>query len=117
MAAADYVLVPTDESIKTILGNYRWDGEAQLRLPAHTQLILRSVAEASGYAPIPPTPEETNSATLQDRARQALATNAAYLALAAPTNAQVAQQVARLTRQTSAAIRLLLGAVDSTDGT
>jgi hypothetical protein len=63
------------------------------------------------------TVEENNAATLRDRARQALQANAAYLALAAPTNAQVAQQVGRLTRETSAVIRLLLDQHDTTDGT
>lgn len=117
MAAADYVLVPTDSAIKTILGAYRWDGEALLRLPAGTQLILRSAAEAGGYAPVPLTAEETNSATLRDRAQQALAANATYLALGNPSNAQVVQQVGRLTRECSAVIRLLLGLLDTTDGT
>jgi len=64
-----------------------------------------------------PTLEEANGATLRDRAQQALAANATYLAIGAPNNAQVVAQVARLTRECSGIIRLLLGVLDSTDGT
>jgi len=45
---------------------------------------------------------------LHDRMRQALTANAAYLAVAAPTPAQVAAQTKRLTRECSALIRLAL---------
>lgn len=48
---------------------------------------------------------------LHGRARQGLVDNAAYLAIASPTNAQTLAQVRRLTRQNNALIRLLL-AVD-----
>lgn len=46
---------------------------------------------------------------LHGKARQALTNNAAYLALATPTNAQNAAQVKALTRQINALIRLLVG--------
>lgn len=59
---------------------------------------------------------------LHTRARQALVDNAAFLALATPTQAQTLAQVRRLTRQHNAVIRLLLAAdgardllVESTD--
>lgn len=45
---------------------------------------------------------------LREAARQALTTNDAYLALSPPTGAQVAAQVAALTRQSSVLIRLTL---------
>ena len=64
------------------------------------------------------TAEEVAAATagtvrvgLHARARQALADNAAFLAIASPTQAQTLAQVRKLTRQTNAAFRLLL-AVD-----
>jgi hypothetical protein len=64
-----------------------------------------------------PTPEETNAATLRANAQTALAANATYLAIATPNAAQIAAQVNRLTRECTAIIRLLLGVLDSTDGT
>lgn len=64
-----------------------------------------------------PTASEQNALTLRDRATQALAANAAFLALGAPTNAQVLTQVQRLTRECSALIRLAVDLLDTTDGT
>jgi len=49
---------------------------------------------------------------LHARARQALADNAAFLAIGSPSQAQTLAQVRRLTRQHNAIIRLLL----ATDG-
>jgi hypothetical protein len=60
-----------------------------------------------------PTPTEANAATLRDRAAQALAVNATYLALANPTAAQTTTQVQRLTRECSALIRLTINQLDS----
>lgn len=59
----------------------------------------------------------TNQQSLQQKAQAALATNATYLGLASPTTAQAVAQVAVLTRECSAVIRLLLGLLDSTSGT
>ncbi len=63
-----------------------------------------------------PTTAQVNQTTLQTQAANALTTNSAFLAIAAPTNAQVLAQTKALTRQTSALIRLTLGLLDSTDG-
>ena len=53
-------------------------------------------------------PQRAAAAQLLDKAQAALTVNATYLAIASPTNAQVATQVARLTRENNAVIRLLL---------
>jgi hypothetical protein len=55
-----------------------------------------------------------NKATLQQQATTARANNATYLAIASPTNAQVAAQVRALTQQNNAIIRLLTNALDAT---
>ncbi|GGK32129.1 hypothetical protein GCM10010124_26130 [Pilimelia terevasa] len=60
---------------------------------------------------------EANQAAVLDRARRALVANAAYLAVAAPTNAQVVAQVRRLTQQSNALIRLAVADFTSADGT
>ncbi len=62
-------------------------------------------------------PDEVTRRTIEDRAVTALDANAAFLALASPTNAQVLTQVKVLTRECTAVIRLLLGRLDSTTGT
>lgn len=59
----------------------------------------------------------TNDKTIRERADAALTTNANFLALATPTNAQVVAHVRALTRQATGLIRLALGQLDSTDGT
>ena len=56
---------------------------------------------------------------LHAKARQALAANATYLDIPTPSNAQAVAQVAALTRQTNALIRLLLAGdlLDASDDT
>jgi hypothetical protein len=58
-----------------------------------------------------------NGQTLRSRAQAALTVNAAFLALASPTNAQVVAQVQRVTKECSALIRLALNLMDDVSGT
>lgn len=114
MALASYVIVSTDPADKSLYGGpMRWDGESPIAVPAGRQLMLAATAQASGYAYT----EERNTATLRDSARAALVGNTSYLAMPTRTNADVAVQVLKLTRQNNALIRLVIGALDTTDGT
>jgi hypothetical protein len=61
--------------------------------------------------------EDDRRADLTAKLGQAIDANATYLGLASPTNAQTIAQVARLTREVSALIRLHLQQLDTTDGT
>lgn len=58
-----------------------------------------------------------NQQALADKLVQAIAANDAYVAIVSPTNAQVAAQVQRLTKECSALFRLMLGQLDTTAGT
>lgn len=60
---------------------------------------------------------DTNDRTIRQRLHTALDANAAFLALASPTNAQVLAQVRVLTRENTGLIRLALDALDAADGT
>ncbi len=62
-------------------------------------------------------PEEWNRRQLFDKAKSALTANATYLALATPTAAQNVAQIATLTKECNALIRLLLGSLDDISGT
>ena len=53
--------------------------------------------------------EKDAAAALLVKASNAIAANVTYLAIASPTNAQVATQVRALTRQTNALMRLVAG--------
>jgi hypothetical protein len=82
---------------------------------------VRTVTYADGVIErsfgFPPGSRPANMQALVDKAGQALAANSAFLAIATPTAAQNATQIQRLTRETTAIIRLLLGLTDTTDGT
>ena len=66
--------------------------------------------------PVEP-PGEKNRRSIEDRLRQRIDANRDYLALASPTAAQQRAQVARLTRENNALIRLVLGLLDTADDT
>lgn len=79
-------------TIQALINAYVFD-ETQAKLPAGNEGVLRA------------------------KAAQALASNATFLAIASPTNAQTLAQVRLLTRETNALIRLLLGALDDVSDT
>jgi hypothetical protein len=118
MPVGRYVLVSTDPTDRLILaGPFLWDGVSRLVPPEGQRVITEAIAVSDGYThPLPPI-RETNASTLRDRARQALSVNAAYLALPAPTNPQIATQVVRLTKQVNGLIRLLVEETSDLDGT
>jgi hypothetical protein len=60
---------------------------------------------------------EANEATIRARAELALDSNAAFLDLGAPTNAEALAQIKRLTRECNGLIRLVLRQLDTTEGT
>jgi hypothetical protein len=59
--------------------------------------------------------DEANDATIRQQANNALDNNRTYLALGAPTNAQVVAQVRGLTQQLNGVVRLVLGKLDGTN--
>lgn len=60
---------------------------------------------------------EPNRVSITAKASAAIAANITYLGIATPSAAQVSAQVALLTRENTAIIRLLLGKLDDTAGT
>lgn len=58
-----------------------------------------------------------NWVALYPKGQQAITNNQAFLAVTAPSQAQAVAQVEALTRQIDAVIRVLLGMLDTTDGT
>ena len=59
--------------------------------------------------------EQANGDTIRTQATTALTNNRTFIAVTAPTNAQVVAQVRALTLQSNALIRLALNALDGTD--
>lgn len=116
---ARYVQVSTDAADKEIHGGpFVVDPDSVPDAPDGRQWMTEAAARAAGYTyPVPVVPpEETNAATLRDKITVGLAANVAYLAIGAPSAAQVAAQVRALTRQNIALGRLVLGRLDAIDG-
>jgi hypothetical protein len=81
------------------------------------QTVLRDDGSKSiTYVPFAGTPA-ANAQTMQNRATTALTANATYAAIGSPTNAQVAAQVALLTKECNGLIKLALGLLSDTTGT
>lgn len=113
-----YVIVSTDATDLVIkAGPVLWDGVSSLGLPPGQQAITEAAANAANYSLPALSVAQVNASTLEQRAVAALANNSTYLAVTAPTNAQVVAQVARLTRQSSGVIRLLLDQTDDISNT
>jgi len=102
------------EEWDSVAGTYTTWSEAGTQTSQRplTALEVQEFAEAAARKT-----SEDNADSLRAKASQAFAINATFLALASPTNAQTLAQVKALTRETNAIIRLLLGALDTTDGT
>lgn len=79
-----------------------------------TEAIVDPQSALAGNAEVAVRKNET---TIRQRMGLALATNDAYIARAAPTNAQTIAQVKALSRQNNAIIRLLLRQLDSVNNT
>lgn len=100
------------EEWETTAGYTRWD-------TAGTVVERRALTAAESAVFADADAEQaraTNETTLTDKAKSALTTNATFLAIASPTNAQVSAQVKALTRQVNALIRLATRTLDTTDG-
>lgn len=103
-------ILEADDATETVT---RWDD-------AGTQLDQRAynaTEKADKAARAAAETKQTNTRTVEDRARAALTANATFRALQSPTNAQVLAQVRRLTAQCSALIRLTLNDLDTIDDT
>lgn len=116
--AQPYVIVSTDPGDLTIHGGpLAWDGVSTYNPGMGMKLMLTSDAVAAGYTFPAPDPGIVNAQSLQSKASTALTGNSTYLGLSSPTTAQAVAQVAALTRQMNALIRLQLNLLDSTSGT
>lgn len=119
MAVERYVV--TEANGTTVVGGpYLWDGVTPWVAPEQEgfpsrRVLLETPTRKNLGQPIPIT--EQNRANLTDKAQQALAANWTFLAIGAPSAAQIQTQVQRLTRENTAIIRLMLGLLDDVSGT
>jgi hypothetical protein len=87
------------------------DGTEDLITSRWTYVPASDTFTAPAALPVP------NGQVLRQRATAALTANATYLALASPTQGQAVAQVAVLTKECNALIRLALGLLDDITGT
>lgn len=115
---SNYVVVSTDVTDKVIkVGPIDWDGVSAVIVPQGAQFMLETDAVAGGYVYPAQSVTQVNSVTLRQHATAALSANGTYLAIPAPTAAQATVQVAALTRQVNALIRLTVSAFNTIAGT
>lgn len=101
----------------------QWDGAAQTYTAWDSQGVQTSSRAFTAAESAQNTAMDTastasgNQAGLLGKAQNALTSNATYLAIGSPTTGQAVAQVASLTKQVNALIRLLLQQFDSVSGT
>lgn len=97
---------PADDATTTYDRSVTWDGKTvAVTWTARPKTALELAADTAN----------TNRATIQTQATDALAANRTFLGIASPTNAQTLAQVKALTRQNQGIIRLLLNELDGTN--
>lgn len=102
-------LADATDQLRVMFGNgLNGDGVTPVKVAALIPAAVATVTPASDptQATITVTGDAATQQTVRNNASQALAANATYLGLATPTTAQAVAQVAALTRQIDALIRL-----------
>lgn len=93
----------------------QWDATTYRRFDGTGQQVETRPATDAERAAVTAASAQTNMDAIRSAATTALDTNRTYLALASPTNAQVAAEVKALAQQVNGIIRLVLGKLDGTN--